>query len=330
MNRFKLHIVALLLCISTVAVAQSNSISVEARIDSISLFIGEQATLTIAADQPRSARLQFPIFSDVITGKLELVETLTPDTTDISSDMIHVENRYTVTAFDSAMIYMPGFEVIAGNDTLLTNSLALKILDMPVDTAQQAITDIKGVYDPPFDWIRLFSIIGICLLFAILIAAIVLLIIKLNRRKVSEDAAPVVDPRSAYEIAMTDLQTLQDKKLWQAGHNKEYQSELTDIVKQYISRRFAVNAVEQSTEDLLFTFRSDKSLRELKTEISLLTSILQLADFVKFAKMLPLPADNERSMKDAIQFVELTKQQEQPKESPSDTDNSSAANPLNN
>lgn len=312
--KIRQYIIGLLLAIISVSVAaQSNTVEVRAEIDSMILFIGEQATLSIEATQPRSKLLQFPIFSDNIIDKLELVETLTPDTVPVSDGIIQVTNRYKVTAFDSAVIYMPGFPVIDNTDTLLTNALTLKILDMPVDTTQMAIADIKGIYKPPFDWMHLLTIIAWCLLAAAAVAGIIFLVIKLRKKPAEEAEQPAIDPRSAYEIAMTDLQTLQEKKLWQEGLNKEYHSELTDIVKQYISRRFSISAVEQSTEDLLSTFRTDKTLRDMKTEISLLSSILKLADLVKFAKMLPLPADNEHSMKDALQFVELTKPAEEPK-----------------
>ncbi|MGM9805143.1 MAG: hypothetical protein ACI3Z7_01755 [Candidatus Aphodosoma sp.] len=312
MMRYKRYvIIGLLMALAASNMAaRANAIEVNAYIDSVALFIGEQATLSIEARQPRDEQLQFPVFSDNITGKLELVETLAPDTVELSEDVLLVTNRYKVTAFDSAVIYMPGFPVTYGTDTLFTNALILKILDMPVDTTQQAIADIKNVHKPPFDWIRLLTIIAISILAAGLTAGIIILAIRLRKNKNGTAVQPQADTRPAYETALAELYELQNKKLWQNGLNKEYQSALTDIIKQYISRQFSVNAVEQSTEDLLATFHTDAKLCGMKNEIKLLASILKLADLVKFAKMLPLPADNERSMKEALQFVELTRPHE--------------------
>lgn len=50
-----------------------------------------------------------------------------------------------------------------------------------------------------------------------------------------------------------------------------------------------------------------------------MSEILAMADFVKFAKMRPMPDDNERVMRQAIDFVELTKPQPEPESTPVDT-----------
>lgn len=312
--KLKLYIILLLTAIGSLySMAFANRIEVKASFDSMAIFIGQQTTLTIEAIQPRSEELQFPIFSDVIDGKIELVETIAPDTVILENEIIKVSNRYKATAFDSTLAYIPYFQVINGTDTILTNSVTLKVLDMPVDSTQQAIADIKDIYKPPFDWMRLLTIIAICILSAAIIAAIVFLVIKLRKKK-TDNAEPqeIIDPRTAYEIAMTNLQNLEQKELWQAGMNKEYHTELTDIVKQYVSSRFEINAVEQSTDDLLTYFKTDRTLRDMKSEITLLGSILQLADLVKFAKFTPIASDNERSLKDAYRFVEQTKAEEKP------------------
>lgn len=317
----KIKQLATIVIISVFALtAQAQRTSVEAKIDSSAMFIGQQATLTIEARQPRNLHVQFPIFSDTVTGKLELVETPAPDTTPLTDDFIKVSQRYIVTAFDSALIYMPGFALTVDDDTIITNPLNIKIYDMPVDTTQQAITDIKGIYKPPFDWMRLLTIAAICLLAAILIAGLIYVIYRLRKNRVEpETPKETVDQRSAYEIAIYELNQLKERRLWQNGHNKEYHTCISDIIRQYISRRFKINAMEQSSEEILDAFRTDKSLRELKEESSLLNSILRLADLVKFAKMAPLATDNERIIKEATQFVELTKEPTATTDSPSAT-----------
>jgi hypothetical protein len=54
----------------------------------------------------------------------------------------------------------------------------------------------------------------------------------------------------------------------------------------------------------------------------LMKQILEMADFVKFAKVRPLPDDNVKSFSMATRFVEDTKPTPQPEETP---DSSSAA-----
>jgi hypothetical protein len=48
-----------------------------------------------------------------------------------------------------------------------------------------------------------------------------------------------------------------------------------------------------------------------KTASKLMGEILEMADYVKFARMRPLPEDNMRAFTQAMQFVESTKPEPQ-------------------
>lgn len=306
-------ILSAILLLTSAIPTWAETVSVSAKVDSLVLMIGEQAKVSIEAIQPEKRVLQFPVFSDTVVTGLELVSTLKPDTMPLGDGMIHVRADYVVTAFDSALIYMSGFPVVDGEETLYTNPLTLKILDMPVDTTQQAITDIKGVYDPPFDWMRFWTIVGYVLLALIVAIAVVYIIIRLKKRKstIGETEKPeYIDPRSAYDIAIEELEQLRQKKLWQTDRYKEYYTELTDIVRRYIHHRYGIGAMEQASEDLLAEFRINKELRDKKQEISLLTSVLKLADLVKFAKWIPLADENDKAFTQTKEFIELTKDTE--------------------
>ena len=84
---------------------------------------------------------------------------------------------------------------------------------------------------------------------------------------------------------------------------KEYQTELTDVVREYIGRRFGVHSTEKT---------SDETLREMKPLIDKdlygrLSKMLQLADLVKFAKWHTTPDENESALTTAYDFVNETK-----------------------
>ena len=84
---------------------------------------------------------------------------------------------------------------------------------------------------------------------------------------------------------------------------KEYQTELTDVVREYIGRRFEVHSTEKT---------SDETLREMKPLIDKdlygrLSKMLQLADLVKFAKWHTTPDENESALTTAYDFVNETK-----------------------
>jgi hypothetical protein len=227
--------------------------------------------------------------------------------------MLQVTNTYIVTSFDSALVYHPGFEIKAGDNIYLTNPISIKIVDMPIDTTQQAITDIKDIYQPPIDWMFYLTIAGYTILAVLIIALIIYLLnkyLKSRNTNQSEPQPEPIDPRKAHEIAYDELEALRQKQLWQSQQFKTYYTELTEILRRYISNRYAIDAMEQTSDDILSEFRRNKELKDKKAEIKLLNDVLQLADLVKFAKWQPLPDECERSFHQVTQFIDQTKEVE--------------------
>jgi hypothetical protein len=105
---------------------------------------------------------------------------------------------------------------------------------------------------------------------------------------------------------MNRLQELKDQKLWQKEQVKKYYIELSAIVRHYIERRYQVDSEELTSRE---------TLAQLKTMVSAqayshLKELLEQADLVKFARMKPLPDENDMSFKHAVAFIELSKPQE--------------------
>jgi hypothetical protein len=142
------------------------------------------------------------------------------------------------------------------------------------------------------------------------VLAIVGLIYYLKKRPKQQPVAPPVKPSlPGYIIALNKLTELSGKKLWQQGEVKQYYSELSDIIRDYLENRYRVKTQESTTDEI---FAALKHKRIVSRNRELLRQILQLADLVKFAKENPLPADNEQSMDNAVDFVSNTKQDVEP------------------
>lgn len=83
---------------------------------------------------------------------------------------------------------------------------------------------------------------------------------------------------------------------------KEYFTDLTDILRSYLYERFGINAMEMTTRQIM-----DKIYEsDLKDKKDYVKQILNVADFVKFAKVRPLPADSIAAYENAKKFVEET------------------------
>ena len=304
MKRF---LVIAITCVLTSSLLQAQPTTVSATMDSTILLVGEQTRLTFTVAQMRDRQVCAPVFSDTIVSGLEIVERLPLDTQLADDGLLLVSQSYVLTSFDSALYFIDAQPFVDGADTLYSNPLSLKVVSIPVDTAQHAIADIKPVYAPPFDW-PLFWLIVLITLGVVALAVIGFFVYRYVKRHAapSAEVAEPQDLRPAHEIALERLDAIKAEKLWQQNRAKEYHTQLTDVVRDYIARRFGICAVEQTSAEILAGIQPELSGQ--KTVYADLKTLLTTSDLVKFAKYKPLVSEDEKSLALAYQFVEATKE----------------------
>lgn len=304
MKRF---LVIAITCVLTSSLLQAQPTTVSATMDSTILLVGEQTRLTFTVAQMRDRQVCAPVFSDTIVSGLEIVERLPLDTQLADDGLLLVSQSYVLTSFDSALYFIDAQPFVDGADTLYSNPLSLKVVSIPVDTAQHAIADIKPVYAPPFDW-PLFWLIVLITLGVVALAVIGFFVYRYVKRHAapSAEVAEPQDLRPAHEIALERLDVIKAEKLWQQNRAKEYHTQLTDVVRDYIARRFGICAVEQTSAEILAGIQPELSGQ--KTVYADLKTLLTTSDLVKFAKYKPLVSEDEKSLALAYQFVEATKE----------------------
>ena len=112
----------------------------------------------------------------------------------------------------------------------------------------------------------------------------------------------------AHEVALSHLDKIKNEKNWQQGRSKEYHTELTDVLREYIERVFDIKSLEMTSEEILEHLKLLK--KERNSAYQGLTQILRLADLVKFAKWNATPDEHELSLMNAYLFVNQTKVEE--------------------
>ncbi len=294
---------ALILLLGWIVKAQS--LKINARFDSTTILIGDQVKLHIEVDQPKNAKVKFPVFSDTITGKIQVVKTFPADTSQ-KGENLHISMEFLVTSFDSGYHYIAPFafpfEMGQIKDTIRSASLYLRVFTMPMDTAKD-IRDIKPPYQAPFTIaeIWLFILIGVGVL--LLGFAIWYFRKKYRKEPIFGHKKPTEPP---HIIALRELDKLRTEKLWQQNKVKQYYTRLTEIIRVYIEQRYGINALEMISDEII------DALKTLITDdinsIELLRRMFSTADLVKFAKLQPLPDENEIGLLNAYQFVNNTKQ----------------------
>lgn len=288
----------------------AQQVTVTANIDSIQIWIGQQTKLHFVYSQQPGQFIQAPIFSDAIVKGLEIVERLKADTVKTADGQLDIRQSYVVTSFEDTLLLVPPFPFVSGEDTIWSKDMSLKIIQpFVIDTTDIQVADIKDVFSPKFSLKFFLKKLLPWIIGALLLAALIyLFIILLKRRKVKtpEEIKPNIPP---YELAISRLEKIRQEKLWQQNRHKEYHSELTDVLRDYIEEVFVIPAMEMTSDEILTQLNFLRI--EKKAVYQKLQQILHLADLIKFAKWNVGPDEHEQSLNNAFMFVNETRIEEE-------------------
>lgn len=280
------------------------AIIVSASIDSTTLMLGDQTDLHLQVTHDATEQVEMPVFGETLQEGIEIVDRTIVDSLTLPDGRLQLNQYLTLTSFKDSLFSIDPIAVVSGEDTFWTDPLALNIVQpFEVDTTL-AITDIKDIERAPIWW---WGIIRWILL-AIGLAGLAVggwyawQWYQKNRKPEEEEISPEL-LRPADEVALEKLDAIKAQKIWKDGKVKEYQTELTDVVREYIGRRFDVQSTEKTSDE---TLRAMKPLID-KDLFSKLSKMLQLADLVKFAKWHTTPDENESALTTAYEFVNETK-----------------------
>lgn len=288
-----------------------SSINVRALCDS-SAWIGDSLSLKLQYTSKQLGAVQFPIIENDLAPDLAFFNAA-PKTDTIKDEK---SGLYTVTAAYPFSIYSPGYHTIPpitftgisdSGETLYTSDSLIIHIKAPVVDTTKDFRDIKTVAGVSFRerFLDFISRNATTLLFsAVILALIGLGVWFYIKRKRKNDPLYTAHKTvlSPLQQALLDLKKLKEKKLWQQNQIKAYYTELTDILRVFISANFNINATEMTSDELLDIFK-DK-YPQLNDDLRDLRVVLTTSDLVKFAKNLPLQTEHEECFRLVYLFVE--------------------------
>lgn len=302
------HFIYTLIILLAGSSVQAQNLGVTAKLDSGQILIGQQTQLIFYIHVPVSKQVRFPLFKDSLTSQVMISHLLKMDTVKDSQslDLHTIRQFYKVTAFDEGTDTIPPIPFIIGKDTFRTQPLILHVKTVKVDTTK-AFFDIKQPIVVKYgflDWLHDNWPWVLAIIIAAMIGFGAYLYFKTKVKP--EPGEPVVKQPDLppHTLALNKLGNLRERKLWQQNQPKEYHIELTDIIREYIEQRFHVKTHEKTTDEILAGLRNAGITPD---NWARLQQTLSLADLVKFAKLEPVPVENEQSMDNAIGFVTDTR-----------------------
>jgi uncharacterized protein YneF (UPF0154 family) len=317
--------IVLFLLLGMLFSVQAQRVSVQATVQPSEILIGERALINLQVIAPKETEILFPVYQDSIVGGLEVLSMGNPDTT-ITDNVRTINMKYLVTSFDSTLYFIPSMPVSDGIDTIMSNSFGLKVTAPElkdstlaylekmnsgqtdsIDFEQLQLSDIKPIQKLPFSWKDFLGLLWIPLIILLLltiIGTIIYFIIRRNKKGYFFTPPPVLPP---HVRAMNSLEKIKSEKIWQQERYKEFYTQLTDVLRRYMSERYGINSLEMTTGEILSIIRTKS---EEDSVYENLKQVLIVADLVKFAKYKPFTNENDLSLMNAYFFVNQTKEEE--------------------
>jgi hypothetical protein len=298
------YIVLLMILLMEISPAWAQeSPSLKAAVDKNQILIGQPIRFTIDVKSPMTSGNHLPQFDSI--PHFEIIEKASPDST-ISAAGASYHLEWKLTSFDSGIHVIPALAVIIGNQLHKTDSLPIEVSYGKVDTAQD-YHDIKGIRDlvnPDVKYIPF--VVGA-------VAAISLFLFVWYIRQRATLNAERLTPKeeitrlTPIEEAMINLEMLKKMMKEDPSSVKKYYSGLNDTLRIFLNRQLGLVTMEKTSEELILSLSNLKMDRD---SFSNLTAALRMGDFVKFAKYIPGPYENDTNweiIKNSIVFINETK-----------------------
>ena len=222
--------------------------------------------------------------------------------------LMNIKGSVVISSFEEGVYELP--QIAVGRmtadgvlDTLVFDPMRLDVRTMPVDTATFVPHDIKGQIRYPVTVAEVLPWLGLFWLSAMLVILAVCLII-MHRRK-DDPASAHKDP--AHIVALRKLDQYRGNKMWAPEKQKAFYSGVTDALREYISERYGIGAMEMTTAEIFEEMKNTDAPKELLQEAK---ELFDRADFVKFAKFVASDEDNASALPLAVRFVTSTYQTE--------------------
>ncbi|EHG17120.1 hypothetical protein [Prevotella histicola] len=272
------YIVIIILLINAVKVSHAQ-VQVTAQVDPTDILIGGRAHFSIVVNVPKGETVSFPMYKnneEMIPG-LEVL-SVKRDTM-INGNRMKVREIYTLTGWDEKKYLIPVQKVLVGGNIHYTHRFVLNVRAIPIDVKRNVAKAPDDIFQLPFAWGEWTPILFLSLLAFSFLGISLYLYNQLRNKNKIWSSVHFKKPLTPYEKVLHDIGSIR-ANIDSYRDQKVYYSELTDILKKYISWRFGVNGLEMTSTEIIGILKSRCEEDSLGDLIDLLYTI----DLVKFAK----------------------------------------------
>lgn len=267
------------------AAATESPVAVTTRLGPDPSHVGDLLTLEITAAYPRGYSVNLPI--GVTFEPLHLVE-LVEGEPEVTGEGLRKTFTVTLQHFAPGPASVPAVTLTYVDEQGAIQTTAVPALPFTVDSLLANEADPQPRPDDPPVSIEYPNTLAETVVYSVAATLLVALaawwaLARLRRRRRPVVLAPAIP---AHELALEALGELERGSLLDDGRVQDYYVELTEIGKGYLERRFGVEALDRTTDEIRRALlRDPNAVAPLSADEVI--AFLQRSDLVKFARMRP-------------------------------------------
>ncbi|MDX9721374.1 MAG: hypothetical protein RBU37_11560 [Myxococcota bacterium] len=277
------------------------------------LLIGQRHELVFELDCPKGARVEAPGAQALYSSRIQVLSQSLE-----AADDGKLRLSYELVLFHLGKFYFPALELsLHTSDDQVSSfmtpvvELELRSLlaDSPGEHKLREATQSFEVMEPDLRYAYGAAIAA----FASLLLIGGVLLWRRRRAAIAAQPAPQVPLGPPWELALERLNTLPLHQHLEPLQQREAYFELSEIVREYLGRRFAFDALELTTRELLETLQQQalpRGFDQRNVDILLLD-----CDLVKFARYRAQLDEQQRALAAALKIIEQSKPTPQSKPS---------------
>ncbi len=256
---------------------QAQSKEVVAYTDKTAMFIGDHLSLTLLLNIDTNTPIKKIDWETVSQKNWEVVDVASL----IQTNDLKRKVSANLTCFEVGEMTIPPIAVYVENgenapiDTFFSDSIKIKIY--PVEPDSTGLLPIKDIIIEEKDISDYKWPIAAAILFLISIASYVYF----RQKKGIQNAILYEKSQTPQAKALRKLKQLEAQNLPKQGKYKVFCSELTYILRAYLSEEYGFSALEMTSKEILDFCKNENILAEKQVDLQ---QILNIADTVKFAQ----------------------------------------------
>jgi len=237
-------------------------------------------------------------------GEFEILDSSPTVRETLSDEKNLVSKAYLLTAFATGELSIPPFEVTYsdanGAEERITSPPVSIAVTSLIGSATPQMRDIKPPMSIPFQMTAwLYWVLG-----AIAVLIIVILAAVFWKRPKQELEAPAEPIIPADVWALGELRKLRLGPLLRDKASKQLSIAVSEIIRTYMERRYGMNAMDMTTEEIMTALEETEIAKEIDAEFG---EFFSITDLIKFAKYLPPDGSLIDILDQAEKIVQETK-----------------------